>query len=293
MSDGATSGSAMLAGNPAGDGASAGTMVGGEAAPAAPNTPPAGDAPAANANWFDGIPDADLKGYVQNKGWKDPADLAVGYRNLEKLLGSEKVPLPKGADDKEGWGRVYDALGRPKAAEDYKLPVPEGGSPDFAKAAAGKFHELGLSANQAQALTEWYNSQAAEQTGAMQQQSAQKVEADLQSLKSEWGPAWNENINLGQRAAKEFGLDAEKLNAMENAFGTGEMLKFMARIGRGLTEHTFEGGKSTQGFGMTPDAAKARISQLREDREWSTRYISGNADARSEMAKLMAVAYPE
>lgn len=293
MSDGATSGSAMLAGNPAGDGASAGAVVGGEAAPAAPNTPPAGDAPAATGNWFDGFPDADLKGYVQNKGWKDPADLAVGYRNLEKLLGSEKVPLPKGAEDKEGWSRVYDALGRPKAADDYKLPVPEGGSPEFAKAAAGKFHELGLSANQAQALTEWYNSQAAEQMGAQTQQSAQKVEADLQALKGEWGQAWSENVSLGQRAAKEFGLDADKLNAMENALGTGEMLKLMARIGRGLTEHSFEGGKSTQGFGMTPDAAKARISQLREDREWSTRYISGNTDARAEMAKLMAVAYPE
>jgi hypothetical protein len=279
MSDGATSGSAILAGNPAGDVAAAGNVVGGEAA--------------ANANWFDGFQDADLKGYVQNKGWKDPTELAVGYRNLEKLLGSEKVPLPKGAEDKEGWSRVYDALGRPKSADDYKLPVPDGSSPDFAKAAAGKFHELGLSASQAQALTEWYNGQAAEASTGMQQQSAQKSEADLAALRGEWGGAFNENVELGRRAAREFGLDADKLNAMEGAFGTGEMLKFMARIGRGLTEHTFEGGKTTQGFGMTPEAAQQRIAQLREDREWSTRYISGNADARAEMSKLMAVAYPE
>lgn len=287
MSD-AQNGSAILAGNPAGVTAADPQSAGAPPASSAPT----GDTPAAG-NWYDNINDGDLKGYVQNKGWKDPSELAVGYRNLEKLLGGEKIPMPKGADDAEGWSRVYDQLGRPKSADDYKLSVPDGGSPEFAKAAAGKFHELGLSASQAQALTDWYNAQASEQMGAMQQQTSQKTEAELSALRAEWGQAWQENVNLGQRAAKEFGLDEAKLSAIENAMGTGEMLKFMSRIGRGLTEHTFEGGRSTSGFGMTPAAAQQRISELRGDREWSSKYLSGNADAKAELAKLMAVAYPD
>ena len=281
MSD--ATGSALLAGNPAPAPAAAGD--GGTPAPA--------PAPAPAGTWYDAIEDGDLKGYVQNKGWKDPVELANGYRNLEKLLGGEKVPLPKGAEDKEGWSRVYDALGRPKSADEYGLQLPEGGNADFLKAAAGKFHELGLSKQQAAELANWYNEQAAGQMGASQQAQAAKVEQDMQALKSEWGQAWDENVELGRRAARQFGLDTEKLGAMENALGTGELLKFMARIGRGLTEHTFEGGRSTNSFGMTPDAAKQRIAALREDRDWSSKYLSGNADARAELQRLMEVAYAQ
>lgn len=293
MSD-AQSGSAMLAGNPAGDNAAAGNTGGNNAA----SNPPAdgsnaGSNPPASGNWYDNIQDTELKGYVQNKGWKDPSELAVGYKNLEKLLGGEKLPMPKGADDAEGWSRVYDALGRPKEASEYKLPVPEGDSGEFAKMASEVFHKNGISQQQAQALAEWWNGQQAGMVQQQQQAMAQKAEADLTALKSEWGQAWDENINLGQRAAREFGLDQAKLNAIENAMGTGEMLKFMAKIGRGLTEHNFEGGNSTQGFGMTPQAAQQRITALRADKEFSAKYLAGNADAKQEMQRLMALAYPD
>jgi hypothetical protein len=254
---------------------------------------PAGTPPSANSTWYDTIEDSDLKGYLQNKGWKDPAELAVGYRNLEKLVGHEKIPLPKGVDDKDGWARVYDALGRPKNADDYKLALPEGADPTFAKAAAGKFHELGLNPSQAAALTDWYNSQAQTMSQAQITQQTQAVEEQLGSLKSEWGGAWDENVNLGQRAAREFGLDQTKLAAMETALGTGELLKFMARVGRGLTEHKFEGGQTTNSFGMTPEAAKNRLGQLQQDGDWSKKYLSGNADARAEMDRLMKIAYPQ
>lgn len=299
----AQSGSALMAGNPAGQQPADNT--GG--APAA-STPPAGDGGQSSGaatgdlgkttnqstgNWYDSIEDADLKGYVQNKGWKDPVELANGYKNLEKLLGGEKVPLPKGADDKEGWDRVYDALGRPKSPEEYKLPVPEGDPGDFAKAAAGKFHELGITAQQAEKLAAWYNEMGSNAMQAQTQQSTQKVEQELQALKGEWGQAWDENINLGQRAAREFGLDQQKLTALENAWGTKGMLEFMARIGRGLTEHTFEGGKSTQSFGMTPEAARQRISELRTDQSWSTKYMSGDSEAQKELQRLMKIAYPD
>ena len=83
------------------------------------------------------------------------------------------------------------------------------------------------------------------------------------------------------------------LAAIENAMGTSEMLKFMSRIGRGLTEHTFEGGRSTQSFGMTPEAARSKISELRTNPEWSTKYMSGDAAAQKELQRLMQIAYPE
>lgn len=284
------SGSALLAGNPAGDGAVATNNF---VAPAAAPNNTQSQAPASQAgNWYDGIEDADLKGYVQNKGWKDPNELANGYRNLEKLLGSEKIPMPKGADDQEGWGRVYDALGRPKSADEYGLTTPDGLSTEFSKAAAGKFHELGLSANQAKALTEWYNGEIKNQTSQMQQNSLQNGDADISTLRGEWGKAFDENVELSRRAAREFGIEG-KIDALESALGTGEMMRLLARMGRGLTEHSFEGGRTTQGFGMTPEAARNRITQLQTDADWGKKYTSGDMQAREEMTKLMAIAYPE
>jgi len=297
MSDG-TNGSGMLSGNPAGD-AAAGN--GGAGSPTSNNQITAtadlggvnNPAPNASGNWWDGFQDNELKGYVQNKGWKDPADLAVGYKNLEKLLGAEKMPMPKGADDAEGWNRVYDALGRPKSADDYKLSVPEGDDGGFAKLAAGKFHELGLTAKQAEGLAAWYNEQGTGRMNEMQQQQAAKAEADMQSLKQEWGAAFDENVEYGRRAAREYGLNAEKLSALENSLGTSEMLKLMATIGRAQGESDFVTSSSGNTFGMTPSAAQQRISALRADKTWTAKYISGDADARSEMQRLMNLAYPE
>lgn len=295
----ATNGSAVLAGNPAGDNAAAST--GGDPAASTGTTGQSGNATGdigkttstSTGNWYDAIEDGDLKGYVQNKGWKDPVELANGYKNLEKLLGGEKLPMPKGADDKEGWARVYDAMGRPKTAEEYKLPVPQGDSGEFAKQAAAKFHELGISQQQANALSEWWNSQQQAQTTGQQTQTQERTIQDMTALKSEWGQAYDENINLGQRAVREFGLDQGKLEALEGAWGTKGMLEFMAKIGRGLTEHGFEGGQTTNSFGMTPEAARSKIAGLQSDKEWATKYLSGNVEAQAEMKRLMSIAYSE
>lgn len=289
MSDGAI-GSAVLAGNPAGEGA-AGIPSG--AAPAAPVVNEPGNGAVGSASWYDTIEDADLKGYVQNKGWQSPKDLADGYRNLEKLLGGEKIPMPKGADDAEGWDRVYDALGRPKESNAYKVPILEGADPALVGQVQAKFHELGLTEAQGNALAEWWNGT---QTGALQnimQQSAQKSEADLNSLKSEWGGAYDENIEFGRRAAREYGMNAEKLGKIEQALGTGEMLKLFAQIGRAQGEAKFDGGGNSNPFGMTPEAAQQRISALRNDNGFNTKYMSGDADARAEMDRLFKLAYPE
>lgn len=255
-------------------------------APVAPHEPAAG-------SWFDGIADPDLKGYVQNKGWKDAGDVANGYRNLEKLIGTEKVPMPKGDDDKDGWNRAYDAMGRPKLAGDYQLPVPEGGDTSFAAAAGEKFHELGLSTKQARGLGAWWNEQQAASGAATVAAVNQRHEAEMSALKTDWGTAYDENINLGKRAVQEFGIPSDELAMWESAVGPRKMLERLSKFGRGLTEHTFEGGRTTQGFGSnTPEAALSRIAELKNDRDFAAKYIAGGADQKAEMARLHQIAYP-
>ena len=299
MSD-MTTGSAALAGNPASDPAAGAT--GGDAGqqnitttglPGTPDGATSSSAPTSTGTWIDSIEDAELKGYVSNKGWSDPAELAKGYQNLEKLLGSEKMPMPKGPEDAEGWIRVYDKLGRPVSPDGYGIKAAEGADPAFANSAMEKFHQLGLSEKQGQELANWWAEQSQGLVAQQQQQTEQNFEKQLAEVKTEWGDKYDENVELGRRAAREYGLDAEKLGKLESALGTAEMMKLMASIGRGQGEAAFHSQGGSNSFGMSPEAARARVQALKGDKGWTQKYLSGDADARSEMERLMRLGYPE
>ena len=292
MSD-TTTGSATLAGNPASDpAAGAGSDAGQQQLPGTPDGATSATAPTSTGNWWDNIEDSDLKGYVANKGWKDSTELARGYQNLEKLLGSEKLPMPKGDDDVEGWNKLYTKLGRPETPEGYGIKAADGQDPTLANAAASKFHELGLTEKQGQALTNWWAEQSQGLLDAQSAAQAQSAEQAIAELKNEWGNKYDENVELGRRAAREYGLDADALGKIENALGTKGLLDLMAKIGRGQGEAEFIGQGKTS-FGMSPEAARARIQALKGDAEWTQRYLKGDADARAELERLHRLGYPE
>lgn len=65
--------------------------------------------------------------WAPEKFWKDNKvdheGLGRSYQSLEKLLGYEKVPVPKSEDDAEGWERYFRAAGKPEKADDYEFKV--------------------------------------------------------------------------------------------------------------------------------------------------------------------------
>jgi hypothetical protein len=44
------------------------------------------------------------------KGWRGPADMLTSYRALEKMLGSEKLPLPRDDQDRDGYERAISQI---------------------------------------------------------------------------------------------------------------------------------------------------------------------------------------
>jgi hypothetical protein len=155
-----------------------------------PTTPTtSGVIPTANgSDWTSGLSD-DLRGYAQNKGFKDPGAVVDSYRNFEKLMGAPKerlLTLPEKSED-PAWGEVYNRLGRPLKPEEYQLSVPEGDSGEFAKAASSWFHEQGLSKKQAQGVVNKYNEHLAKQSEAQATQQKAQIEADDLALKKESG----------------------------------------------------------------------------------------------------------
>lgn len=283
-------GSVTTTGNPA-DTTAAVAPTTTAAAPATTTEPATTTTAAPAAKFYDGFKDESLKGYVQNKGFEDPEALANSYMNLEKLVGKEKIPMPKDENDAEGWNKVYDALGRPKDAAGYKLPVPEGDNGEFAKTAGEWFHKAGISQKQAEAIAGQWNAYQAEQMKQLDTLATQQSEQELNALKGEWGAAFEKKVATAKQFAKDFGLSENEMSALESTVGTKRFLTMMAAQGEKLSEAPTIGfdGKPASGP-MTPQAAQQRIAELKTDPTWVSKYLSGSKAELAEMDKLQRYA---
>jgi hypothetical protein len=258
--------------------------------------PNAGTQPAqVDTKWLGDDAPEDLRGYVQNKGWKHPREVLEGYRNLEKVVGTARLAMPKDENDVEGYNKVYDALGRPKSAAEYKLPVPEGADPAFAKAASEVFHKAGVTSKQASAVATWWNEQMGNAQKAAEEKYLAESDAAMQKLEATWGSAYQERMETTKRAVRQFGIDATTADAMERALGTEKFMDFMWRVGHAISEHGAGAGLEQPGTGsgaLTPEQAKAEIARLKGDREWAKKYANGGAEESRRMQQLHKWAFP-
>ena len=57
-------------------------------------------------------------------------ELARGYVNAQRLIGTKRLEAPQPTWTEKEWGALYDTLGRPKELERYTLPqgteLPDG-----------------------------------------------------------------------------------------------------------------------------------------------------------------------
>lgn len=246
-----------------------------------------------------GLDEASLA-FVGERQWRDPASLLGSYRNLEKLTGrlDAIISVPKD-DNPEAWGAVYDRLGRPKAAAEYKLPVPEGDKGEFAGVAGNWFHELGLNTRQAQGIATKWNEHVANITKAETEATQLRDREQVDGLKKDWGSNYDAFSAQVDAAAATFGMTTEQLTALKNAMGPGAAMKFMQSIGSKLgVEGEFHASEGKGGGDalLTPEQAQAKLRELRGDRTFSERFNASDpairAEARREMDRLNRMAYP-
>jgi hypothetical protein len=261
-------------------------------------------APAADAaQWYAGIQNGDVKTWVEAKGFKDPLAVAESAYHLEKLIGFDRagrtVVLPKDDASPEEISAFRSKLGVPETPDGYKLPVPQGQSDAFAKTAAAWMHEAGLTPKQAEAVAARWNEFQGTAAKAQAEALAKQGEADIGNLRGEWGAAFDKNLEFSKRAAAQFiegtpDQRGEVLTKIEQAIGTGAMLKLFARIGEGLGEHRMvQNGDGGQIGVLTPAQARARIDALKSDKEWTKAYMGGDKAKIAELTRLHEWAYPE
>lgn len=289
MPDPTGSATSLLAGNPGnpGDNTPPPAPGGDGGAPPPAGNPPAPPAP--GGSWHDSIQDADLKGWAQNKGWKSPEDLAKSAFNLEKLLGSEKVPMPKDANDAEGWDRFFKAAGRPDAPDAYGLDKIEGADPEFSKGAAAAFHAAGLNPTQAAKLVEFYGAQAKASVEAQETAFAQQAQIDISDLRKEWGPAFDAKLEAAQRATKLAGLDEATTQKIERSLGIKAAAELFAKIGEATSEAPFRTAGGGGDAFMTPAGAAEQKASLLKDPAFVARINANDPGARAQLDRLQKI----
>jgi len=231
-----------------------------------------------SSDWMGGF-NEELKGYVQAKGFKDPASVVDSYKGLEKLLGAPKdrlLKLPEKEDASE-WGDIYNKLGRPQTPKDYKFETVEGVDPKLGEWAKENFHKLGLSQKQGEALLKSYKELETVETTSQLEQKQYAIKNDMESLKKEWGAAFEQNSMIVDKAAQQFGFDEEKLVKLREVFGAKEGMKSLHDLGKRIGESSFVGPNSPTGFGnvMTPEQARFEIKELMSDKAFIQKFALG------------------
>ncbi len=266
-------------------------------------TPPAGTPPAATPpgvvipeNWREALP-ADLKTLPFLDKHKDIPALVKAHANLEKMLGSEKVPVPPKNASLEQLKEYFQKAGLPADLKEYKFEVDPklGVDAKFMETFNGIAHGLNLLPSQAKGLVEWFAKANIEAENSQKTAYETKLSEGVNSLKKEWGDAYNNEVAKAKAALREFADDAGKEFFQKSDLGSNpHFVKMLAKMGATLAEDRIkgEGGQGSDVY--TPQQAQIKIAEIKANVKgayWDANHPDHFA-VKKEVGELYKAAYP-
>jgi len=218
-------------------------------------------------NFQDLIP-ADFKEEKSLQNFNNMDDFIKSYLHAQKLVGSNKIPIPNKHATDEDWNEVYNKLGRPETPDGYEYSFKED---EIDSAQLKSFnetaHKIGLLPKQAETLIKFYNdmnSQGKEQQEVVVRDKQIETE---NLLKQEFGSSYEKRIDQARRLATET-LGNEFLNdtILQDGSRLGdnaELVKAFSMLADKLSEDEIIKG---DGIGyMTAKEIEKEIEELTEE----------------------------
>ena len=219
-------------------------------------------------DWRSSLPE-EIRDNPSFSKFKDVDSLAASYVNLQSHLGRDKIAKPVTESD---WGEVYEFLGRPEDPDKYEISLPEERpelvASQFSDEALSSFkqeaHKLGLNSAQVSSLVSWQANNMVGQHKAMEDTMAQSIDSGENTLREEWGRAYDQNLEFAKKAFNEYGGD-ELASKMESS-GMGndpDVLKAFANIAKTtMADKDLAGTTNGAKLAMTPEEAKAEAATI-------------------------------
>lgn len=254
-------------------------------------------------DWRADLPD-DIRDHASLKDVDGVGALAKMFIHAEDMVGRDKVVVPTKTSTDEERRAFYTSIGCPEKVDGYELPtegMPENVSLDEAQAKLfmAEAHAMGLTKQQAAQIIRFDASRhATALTQLDETQTKARAEAE-QTLKKDFGDAYDQNIALAKRAISELGSESLAKALTESGFGDHpDMVKMMAKVGKFIAEDNIVGA-GPQSFELSPGDAQAQIAAKKTDKDFMDDYIDttgtrpGHKAAVAEMERLFKIAYPK
>lgn len=256
--------------------------------------------------WFTGLDDID-KGFLQTKGWDKPVavdgvkEMLKSYRELEGYRGvpvEQLLKVPKDASDEAGWKAVYQRLGAPDKPEGYDFTALDLGDEGLTGKVRDAVRDAAVKFNVPKPMAEEIAKAVAAAHGSHKTATTTEQQAlvltEQAKLKQDWGPNFDVNMFVADKAAERLGVSPEVAAKLKDGMGGAAVAELFRKLGQGMGEDRYvrdpgPGGRDV----MTREQAVARkvelLGDMRRgsgDQSFIDRYMKGDAAARREVAAL-------
>ena len=195
-------------------------------------------------------------------------DLLKGYVHAQKLVGTNKIPVPNKHSTDEDWNEVFKRLGAPSNPEDYKynlkdVELDQNQVSEFNKTA----HQLGLLPRQAEGLIKFYNEMNGNIAANEEELAAQAQLNTETELKKEYGPQFSKRLDQAKKlAVSTLGQDFLEKTYLKDGSRLGDnlsVIKAFSNLADKLSEDEIIKGDGT-GY-MTAKEIEKEIDDLTQE----------------------------
>jgi len=227
--------------------------------------------------------------------YKSGEELYKGFKAQSELVGKKGVIIPDEGSDEATKANYRKAMGIPDKAEGYVFPEPENlhkeaqVTPEDMASFKAIVHKHGLNAKQAEGIfAEYYGMMSNALNQRDEHAILMKGEAET-ALRNEWGKDFDVNSTIARRLVDKFG-GAETLEAFGDLGNNPKVMKFLANLGKTISEDSFVGVGSID---LSTDAAgaKQKIKEIFADPDFVDVNSPRHSALVEENTRLFKIAY--
>jgi hypothetical protein len=250
-----------------------------------------------SGNWKNALR-SDLKNSPLGQKFDDTPEglnqMLESHSNLEQMLGHDKVPIPKGPEDAEGWNRYSKAMGIPDTAEGYgladaKLPDSMEGISMNKGQFADVMHAHKVPPEAVKGIWEAYQSMTIDAYNKAVTDNQQSLTETVNQLKGQWGDTYDTNVELGQAVINKFSDDQETNDYITSILSQDPKgIKFLAKIGDQFAENKVP-EFSMKRFSLAPEEAMEEVEKMKNDMDGAYWNRSGKFTEKEQQAAVSRV----